>query len=88
MLGLLRRDLETNDIRTGGIFTLALSQQEYDAIISDRTKVIEEDIVWEGPGNSPTREFRIDIDSSEGYPIFVKGWYNPRSGKLSFSIIH
>jgi hypothetical protein len=88
LLGLLRRDLETNDIRTGGIFTLALSQQEYDAIISDRTKVIEEDIVWEGPGNSPTREFRIDIDSSEGYPIFIKGWYNPRSGKLSFSIIH
>ncbi len=26
--------------------------------------------------------------SREEYPIFVKGWYNPRSGKLSFAIIH
>lgn len=30
----------------------------------------------------------MEIDSDAGYPIFVKGWYNPRSGKLSFSIIH
>ncbi len=65
-----------------------MSQQEYDAIIDDRTKVIEADIVWEGAGNSLTREFRMDIASDEGHPIFVKGWYNPRSGKLSFSIIH
>jgi hypothetical protein len=65
-----------------------MSQQEYDAIINDRTKVIEADIVWEGAGNSLTREFRMDIASDEGHPIFVKGWYNPRSGKLSFSIIH
>jgi hypothetical protein len=60
-----------------------MSQQEYDAIINDRTKVIEADIVWEGAGNSLTREFRMDIASDEGHPIFVKGWYNPRSGKLS-----
>ena len=67
---------------------MALSQQEYDEIIADNTKVIVEDIGWEGAANSPTREFRIDIDSNEGYPIFVKGWYNPPSGKLSYAIIH
>ena len=66
---------------------MTLSQQEYEAIIGDNTKVIAEDIVWEGSLNSPTREFRIDIGSAEGYPISVKGWYNPRSGKLSYAII-
>ena len=67
---------------------MTLSQQEYDNIIDDDTKVIAEDIAWQPRSNSPAREFRIDIDSDEGYPIFVKGWYNPSSGKLSYAIIH
>ncbi len=67
---------------------MTLDQQEYEAIINDNTKVITEDIVWEGRPNSPMRKFRIDISSDEGYPIFVKGWYSPRSGKLSYAIIH
>ena len=67
---------------------MTLDQQEYDAIINDNTKVIAENIEWEGHRNSPARGFRVEIDSDAGYPIFVKGWYNPHSGKLSFSIIH
>ncbi len=67
---------------------MPLSGEEYEAIINDNTKVVAGDIEWEGPSRSPTRQFRIDIDSDEGYPIFVKGWYNSRSGKLSFAIIH
>ena len=67
---------------------MPLSQQEYDAIIDDDTKIIAENIVWEGSPNSPTRRFRAEVDSDEGYPIFVDGWYNPSSGKLSYSIIH
>ena len=67
---------------------MTLSQQDYRTIIEDTTKVIPGDIVWEGHQNSPAREFRIDIDSSEGYPIFVKGWYNSYAGKLSYAIIH
>ncbi len=66
---------------------MALSKDEYETIIDDITKVITEDIVWEG-GSSSAQKFRVDIASDEGYPIFVKGWYNPRSGKLSFAIIH
>ncbi len=67
---------------------MTLNQQEYDSIINDNTKVISEDIEWEGSPNSPAREFRVDIASDEDHPIFIKGWYNPRSGKLSFAIIH
>ena len=67
---------------------MPLGQQEYDAIIADDTKVITGNIEWEGGPNSPAREFRIDIESDEGYPIFIKGWYNPSSGKLSYAMIH
>lgn len=65
-----------------------MSQQEYEGIISDTTKVIDEVIAWEGAGNSPMRQFTVNIQSDDGHPIFVKGWYNPGSGKLSYSIIH
>lgn len=67
---------------------MTLSQQEYNTIISDPTKVIHEDILWEGHPSSSRREFRIEVESEEGYPIFLKGWYNPSSGKLSYSVIH
>lgn len=67
---------------------MTLSQQEYEDIIADRSKRIDDDIVWERIQGSPAREFRIDIDSEEGYPVFLKGWYNPYSGKLSYAIIH
>ena len=67
---------------------MTLSQTEYDTIIGDRTKVIDGDIEWEGAGNSTTRQFRIDIESDDEHPIFIDGWYNPLSGKLSYSIIH
>ena len=53
---------------------MPLIQQEYDAIIDDDTKVIAENIVWEGDSNSSTRKFRAEVDSAEGHPIFVDGW--------------
>ena len=67
---------------------MTLSQSEYEGIINDTTKVIHEDIAWEGARHSPVREFRVDIDSEDGHPIFVKGWYNPRSDKLSYLIVN
>ena len=67
---------------------MSLSQQDYDTIMTDDTKFITGNIVWEGNQNSPARKFRVDIESSEGHPIFVDGWCNSASGKLSLSIIH
>ena len=67
---------------------MTLTQPEFDAIMEDETKTISANIDWEGNPNSQTLKFRVDIDSSQGHPIFVDGWCNFSSGKLSFSIIH
>lgn len=67
---------------------MSLSRQEYSAVIDDGTKRIIGDIAWEGHPNAPTWEFRVDVDSEADHPIFIKGWYNPHSGKLSYALIH
>ena len=67
---------------------MTLSQFEYDAIIACETKRIEGDISWDSDHNSLAAMFRYDIDSDDGFPLFLRGWYNPYSGKLSYAIIH
>ena len=67
---------------------MTLNHDEYEAIIRDTSKRIAGDIRWEGGASSSSESFRISVDSDEGYPLFVKGWFNPNSGKLSFAIIH
>ena len=52
---------------------MTLLQSEYDDIINDHTKTISGDIAWEGQATRTAREFRVDIDSLEAYPVFVKG---------------
>ena len=65
---------------------MSLSQGEYEAIIADNAKVIEGDIAWSVDPYTHAQSFRVEVDSE--YPIFVNGWYNPFSGKLSYAIIH
>ncbi len=65
-----------------------MTQQEFEAIISDDTKEISGDIVWEDDDHPMAKGFRIEVKSGPGYPIFVNGWYNLLSGKLSYAIIH
>ena len=67
---------------------MTLSEREYHAIIHDSSKVIVGEIVWEGVRHSPARKFRVDVVSEEEHPIFVNGWYNHESNKLSYAIIH
>ena len=65
---------------------MSLSQGEYEAIIANEAKVIEGDIAWAKDPYTQAQNFRVEIESE--YPIFVNGWYNPFSGKLSYAIIH
>ena len=68
---------------------MAISQQEFDTILNDETKRIDEDIAWgKDEDHSPALEFRTDISSEAGYPLFVVGRYNASAGTLSYAIIH
>ena len=68
---------------------MAISQQEFDTILNDETKQIDEDIAWgKDEDHSPALEFRADISSEAGYPLFVVGRYNASAGTLSYAIIH
>lgn len=66
-----------------------MNQNEFEAIMKDTTKKIIGDISWsEDEDHSPAIEFRVEIQSEAGYPIFIKGSHNPLVGTLSYNIIH
>jgi hypothetical protein len=66
-----------------------ITQQEFDAILGDTSKRIEGDLDWrEDADHSPAREFRVEVKSDSGWPLFVVGRYNPCAGKLSYALIH
>ena len=52
---------------------MTLSQGEFEAIIDDPSKGIATDIVWRRSHIYRAREFKVDINTEEGYPIFLRG---------------
>ena len=66
-----------------------MTKAEFEAIFDDATKAIHGDLGWsDDEDHSPSVEFRADVRSDSGYPIFVCGSYNPIALKHSFSLIH
>ena len=66
-----------------------MTQQEFEAILSDTTKRIDGNLSWGDDGNrSPAQEFRTKIISDAAYPLFVVGRYDHRTCKLSYVLIH
>ena len=67
---------------------MALTTAEFEAILADASKRIDGDITWsEDEDHSPTVEFRAEVQSDPGWPLFVKGSYNVLAKTLSFAII-
>ena len=65
-----------------------LSESEFSLILMDETKRIEGDIHWtDDEDHSPAVEFRAEIQSDEGWPMFVKGSYNRSAKTLTFALI-
>lgn len=66
-----------------------MTQDEFDAISADPTRIIEGDIIWsEDEDHSHCLEFRCDIHSQSNYPLFIYGSYNQVVGKIRYSVIH
>jgi hypothetical protein len=61
---------------------------EFNGILADLTKEISGDIHWlTDEDHSHCVEFRAEVLSAGGWPLFVKGTYNPLVPALSFSLI-
>ena len=68
---------------------MGLTQLEFDALLADATKRIDGDIDWvEDEDHSPSVEFRAEITSDAGYPLFVRGSFNKLAKALSYTLIH
>ncbi len=66
-----------------------MNQTDFEAFIADASKRIEGDISWaEDEDHSPAVEFKAEVSSNPGYPVFVKGSYNSLAGTLSYALIH
>ena len=51
-----------------------MTQAEFDSLLADSTKRIDQDITWqEDEDHSPGVEFRVPVNSDPGFPIFIKG---------------
>ena len=65
-----------------------LTDREFASILADETERIQDDIAWrEDEDHSPAVEFRVEIESMNGWPLVVKGYYNSVAGTLSYTII-
>jgi hypothetical protein len=66
-----------------------MTQSEFEVLIDDPTKTIQADIDWsEDEDHSPSVEFRAEIQSEMGYPLFVRASYNGLANTLTYAIIH
>jgi len=66
-----------------------MKQQDFDALLADTTKEINEPIEGDKyDDHYPSVEFRIEVVSQPKYPIFVKGSYNQLAQTLTYALIH
>lgn len=67
---------------------MPLTQSEFEAMLNDATKRIEGDISWqEDQDHSPCLDFRAEVRSDNGWPLFVRGSFNPLIPALSYVLI-
>jgi hypothetical protein len=53
---------------------MTISNTEFDALLNDSSKRIANDIVWEeDEDRSPYWEFRAEVQSTSGWPLFMRG---------------
>jgi hypothetical protein len=67
---------------------MALTTAEFEALLNDRSKRIDGDLSWgEDEDHSPAVEFSAEVISEPGWPLFVRGSYNPLARTLTFALI-
>ena len=66
-----------------------ITQEEFEAILSDPTKRIEGNLTWgDDEDHSPARVFRVPLLCDEARPLDLVGNWNPKAGRLSYVLLH
>ncbi len=66
-----------------------LTIAEFDRLLADPSKRIRGDLRWDDDhDHAPAVEFRAEVESDEGWPLFVAGRFNPAAGTLSFALVY
>jgi len=67
---------------------MPLTNAEFGSIMEDGSKRIDGDIAWcEDEDHSPVLEFRAEVLSGTGWPLFVRSSYNRLAGTLTYALI-
>ncbi|MBM3217047.1 hypothetical protein FJZ36_19300 [Candidatus Poribacteria bacterium] len=67
---------------------MGLTDTEFETILCDASKRIDGDIQWqEDEDHSPSVEFRAEVMSDPGWPLFVRGSFNPLIPALTYTLI-
>lgn len=78
-----------SEARPDNVSMASFTRQEFESLLADKSKRVEGDITWQNDeDHSPCVEFRKEIHSDMGYPLFVSGSYNHEAQTLSFTVIH
>src|SRR5262249_20601005 len=68
---------------------MGLTALEFQSLLEDRGKYILGDLSWqEDEDHSPSVEFRVEVGSEMGYPLFVRASYNAAVKALTYALIH
>ena len=64
-----------------------LQESDVLAIIADKSKVIEGEIIWQPDENiRGAQHFRVWVTSGKRNDLVLRGWFNHSSGKLSYTL--
>lgn len=67
---------------------MTLTNAEFETILEDTSKRIEGDLTWQSDeDHSPCWEFRAEVQSDPGFPLFVRGSFNPAIPAVTFAMI-
>ncbi|HQU47483.1 MAG TPA: hypothetical protein PK867_32060, partial [Pirellulales bacterium] len=84
-----RDDTSNDGAKSKQWCVMALSQSEFETILADATKAIRGDIEWiDDEDHSPAVEFRAEVVSEAGFPLFIRGSYNRLAQTLTYALIH
>lgn len=68
---------------------MSISELEVKVILAEQSKRIDGDVIWrDRQGRAAGKVFRVDVGSEPDWALFIAGFWNPESGKLTYDLVH